>query len=135
MGATSRTTLARQAQESIAEVFDLLGGTQALFEWAQRNPSKFYLFLWPRLLPKEVKAEVTTNTSGVVLQAVTVTDAREALNVLERVRYAGDAHSGCGGDGDAGEMVRPLEAHALCVSEPDGSGVGAEAAADHSDAA
>ena len=38
------------------EVFDRLGGADALFEWAQLNPDKFYAMVTKRL-PNEVTGE------------------------------------------------------------------------------
>lgn len=119
-----RGKLQRNAQQAIAEVFENLGGVEALTAWAKLNPDKFYLFLWPRLLPKEVKAEIEMTDSRVSLNVVEVQDVSAALNALEQLRYADDTHSGRGGDSDRGPMERALPAHALRLSEPDGGGAG-----------
>ena len=56
----NKTTLA--AKEAIEHVFNELGGAKALQEWAQREPANervFYGQIWPKILPKEIKADVT----------------------------------------------------------------------------
>jgi len=52
----------RQAKEAIEYVFDSLGGAEALKTWVQSDPLNervFYSQVWPKILPKEIKADVT----------------------------------------------------------------------------
>lgn len=42
------------ARESLADVFERMGGVNGLYRWARKNPSQFYLQLWPRLIPKDM---------------------------------------------------------------------------------
>ena len=130
-----RGKLQRNAQQAIAEVFENLGGVEALTEWARQNPDKFYLFLWPRLLPKEVKADIEVSGGSARINAVEVRDVSTALNTLEQLRYADDTHSGRGGSSNAGSVERALPAHAPCVSQADGGGAGDQEANDPADAA
>lgn len=127
--------IATDARKALAEVFEELGGAEGLAEWARANKKLFYLFLWPRLLPKQVEVQAEVQQTGVTLNVVEVADPQTALKVLEQARYASDAHSGRGGDRDEGEVERALPAHAPCVQEADGGGAGADEAAGSADAA
>lgn len=128
-------SLANGARDAIAMTFEALGGTDGLIEWAKRNPDKFYLFLWPRLMPKEFKVSAEVNSSGAVFHAVHVNDVNAALNTLERMRDAADAHSGRGGEGDGEAVAGVIQAHEACLPEADGGGAGGEQADDPADAA
>lgn len=134
---TSRNTSATYAQIAAAALdkcFTELGGVDGLVEWAKRNPDKFYLFLWPRLLPKEIKATVDYAPSPVV-KAVEVTDVRSALNTLEQMRYASDAYCGRGGSSDGQAMEGERPSHALSLPATDGGGTGSVEAEGSADAA
>lgn len=59
-GSKNKTTMA--AKEAIEYVFDELGGASALKTWVQSDPLNervFYGNIWPKILPKEIKADVT----------------------------------------------------------------------------
>ena len=49
----------KAVKEALQEAFEGMGGTESLIEWAKSEPTEFYK-LWTKLLPAEVKAEVTT---------------------------------------------------------------------------
>lgn len=55
-GSTNKSTKA--VKEALQEAFEGLGGVPSLITWAQSEPTEFYK-LWTKLLPSEVKAEVT----------------------------------------------------------------------------
>lgn len=130
-----RRALGTEARQALADVFEQMGGTEGLLEWAKAHPSQFYLFLWPRLLPKEVKATVDVQQNAVAITAVTVADPAEALSILERARDASDAHCGRGGAGDGEEVAGQLAPHAVRLQEADGGGAGVEQASSGADAA
>lgn len=44
----------RHLRNAVAAAFEMIGGTQALAEWAQTNKGDYYTKLLPRLLPKEI---------------------------------------------------------------------------------
>lgn len=48
------------AQGQLDEAFAMLGGVDAMVEWARQDPSKFYP-IWAKLVGTQV--EVTTNTT------------------------------------------------------------------------
>ena len=48
----------RAVKEALQEAFEGLGGVPSLIAWAKEEPTEFYK-LWTKLLPAEVKAEVT----------------------------------------------------------------------------
>ena len=50
-GSTNKTTTSVKA--SLAHVYALSGGDEALLAWRNENPSEFYR-LWGRMLPAEV---------------------------------------------------------------------------------
>ena len=43
------------AKENIQNVFDGLGGYEAMQVWAKQNQTEFYRGVYPRILPTEVK--------------------------------------------------------------------------------
>lgn len=54
--------LCKDAKAAIQLVFEDLGGANRLKEWANANPENlkaFYTQIWPKIIPKDVKAEVT----------------------------------------------------------------------------
>lgn len=55
-GAVNKST--RAVKEALQEAFEGMGGTASLIEWAKSEPTEFYK-LWTKMLPAEVKAEVT----------------------------------------------------------------------------
>lgn len=56
VGAVNKST--RAVKEALQEAFEGLGGVPSLIAWAKEEPTEFYK-LWTKLLPAEVKAEVT----------------------------------------------------------------------------
>lgn len=55
-GVPNKSTKA--VKEALQEAFENLGGVPALAAWAAENPTEFYK-LWTKLIPTEVKAELT----------------------------------------------------------------------------
>lgn len=55
-GVPNKSTKA--VKEALQEAFDGLGGVPSLIEWAKSEPTEFYK-LWTKLIPTEVKAELT----------------------------------------------------------------------------
>lgn len=55
-GAVNKSTKA--VKEALQEAFEGIGGSARLMEWANEQPTEFYK-LWAKMLPAEVKAEVT----------------------------------------------------------------------------
>lgn len=55
-GASNKSTKA--VKEALQEAFEGLGGVPSLVEWAKSEPTEFYK-LWSKIMPTEVKAEVT----------------------------------------------------------------------------
>lgn len=54
-GAQNKTTVA--AKEAIQQVFNSLGGPEALEKWVRSDPDNekaFYVQVWPKLLPLQV---------------------------------------------------------------------------------
>lgn len=60
-GASNKSTKA--VKEALQEAFDGLGGVPSLVEWAKSEPTEFYK-LWTKLIPTEVKAELTGADGG-----------------------------------------------------------------------
>ena len=59
-GSQNKVTMA--AKEAIEKVFDDLGGSDGLKLWVAEDPMNkrvFYGQIWPKVLPKEIKADVT----------------------------------------------------------------------------
>jgi hypothetical protein len=45
---------------ALCRAFDGLGGVPALIDWGRTNPTEFYR-LWARLLPQDMKAQLSAN--------------------------------------------------------------------------
>ena len=60
--------LTQDAKAAIQLVFEDLGGTTRLLEWAN-NPANlgvFYTQIWSKIIPKDIKAEVDGNLTVVI---------------------------------------------------------------------
>lgn len=49
IGSKNGTTASAKA--AIEECFKMLGGVEAMFEWAKANPTDFYKVIYPKLIP------------------------------------------------------------------------------------
>jgi hypothetical protein len=56
-------------KEALSDAFDELGGIKSLVRWGQENPDDFYK-LWVKLLPNEIKAEITGADGGAIITRV-----------------------------------------------------------------
>lgn len=66
-GTPNKTT--RNVKEALAQAFEELGGIPSLVVWGKENPDEFYK-LWVKLLPTEVKAELTGADGGAIITRV-----------------------------------------------------------------
>ena len=66
-GTPNKTT--RNVKEALAQAFEELGGIPSLVMWGKENPDEFYK-LWVKLLPTEVKAELTGQDGGAIITRV-----------------------------------------------------------------
>ena len=58
----SRNRMTKLAKEAIALAFEEHGGVAALVAWIRADPKnerEFYLYIYPKLLPLQVKAEIS----------------------------------------------------------------------------
>lgn len=55
LGSKNGTTASAKA--AIQECFEMLGGVDALKEWAEKNPTDFYKCVWPKILPLTVAGD------------------------------------------------------------------------------
>ncbi len=58
----ARNRMTKLAKDAIQLAFDLHGGAEALVRWIEADPKnerEFYLYIYPKLLPLQVKAEVS----------------------------------------------------------------------------
>ena len=65
----ARNKMTRLAKEAIALAFEEHGGVKKLVEWIQKDPKNerdFYLYVYPKLLPLEVKAELSSPVIGLI---------------------------------------------------------------------
>lgn len=54
----SRNKIPATVKENVVAVFTRMGGTAAMARWAKKNQGEFYR-IYARLLPQEVKGEIT----------------------------------------------------------------------------
>lgn len=66
-GATA-TALTKDAKATIQLAFEDLGGLPRLVEWANNpaNISQFYTQIWSKIIPKDIKSEVSGEGGGPV---------------------------------------------------------------------
>lgn len=78
--------MSKYAGSAVMTVFEQIGGTNRMAEWADENPGDFYTKLFPKIIsaPKEV------NVSG----RISIEDAVKMLDAEEGVDYTNveDAH-------------------------------------------
>lgn len=63
-GTPNKTTCV--VKDALRLAFQGIGGPDALTSWAKKNPYDFYTKLWIKLLPQEVKAEISGKDGGEV---------------------------------------------------------------------
>jgi hypothetical protein len=56
-------------KEALSDAFESLGGVGSLVQWGRENPDDFYK-LWVKMLPTEVKAELTGVDGGAIVTRV-----------------------------------------------------------------
>jgi hypothetical protein len=79
-GVRNKSTIA--VKDALDQTFNKLGGVKAFFEWGKENASEFY-HLWVKMLPKEVKTEISGELSGSsVVTEIVVRSREEAAAVL-----------------------------------------------------
>lgn len=70
--------LCKDAKAIIQIAFENLGGLPRLIEWANASPqnlTQFYTSIWPRIVPKDIKSEVTgADGKDLVIQLVKFAD-------------------------------------------------------------
>lgn len=57
-------------KESLKNVYERMGGDDAMLAWAQENPDEFYRH-WIKMLPTEVKNDITSN-GETIMHPVTI---------------------------------------------------------------
>lgn len=65
---TTNKELKLDTKLSIQNTFDELGGWQGLAAWAKNpaNTSQFYTQIWTKIIPKDIKSEITGSEGGPV---------------------------------------------------------------------
>ena len=54
-GTANKSTL--EIKQAIEQVFEGMGGAEALLNWANENPTMFYTNIWSKMLPASLKVE------------------------------------------------------------------------------
>lgn len=71
--------LTRTIKESFGEAFELLGGAQALFEWAKTNKTDFYK-LASKLIPTEISGSIAVTPQARVFPMGLTEDEQPRLS-------------------------------------------------------
>ena len=69
----ARNRMTRQARDAIAMVFEGTGGVQAMINWVNEDKEhrrQFYLYIYPKLLPLRVEAEVSQVVAMISFEGV-----------------------------------------------------------------
>lgn len=62
-------------KESLKNVYERLGGDDAMLEWAAENPDEFYRH-WIKMLPTEVRQDVTSSDGSMRPTVIEVVGVR-----------------------------------------------------------
>lgn len=75
----------RHLRNAVAAAFEMIGGTQALAEWAQTNKGDFYTKLMPKLIVKEIQVDDRRSIDDMVLEldGVALPPRKEAEKVVD----------------------------------------------------
>lgn len=65
-GTANKSTL--EIKQAIEQVFNDMGGAEALLRWAQENQTIFYTAIWAKLLPASLKVEATVTDFSQILE-------------------------------------------------------------------
>ena len=65
-GTPNKSTL--EIKQAIEQVFNDMGGAEALLRWAQENQTIFYTAIWAKLLPASLKVEATVTDFSQILE-------------------------------------------------------------------
>jgi len=68
-----------EVKDALQMAFDGLGGVTALMAWAREEPGMFYS-LWVKILPKEIKSQITGGDSSIKIE---ITDLRQASEIYK----------------------------------------------------
>ncbi len=79
-GSSNKTTAA--VKDALDKAFNKLGGVKSLADWAGSNQTEFYK-LWVKMLPQEVKADISGELAGSsIVTEIIVRSREEAESVL-----------------------------------------------------
>lgn len=56
----------KYARQATLAVFEMLGGTHAMAEWARENPTDFYTKLFPKTIQKDVEVGTRDDVEGML---------------------------------------------------------------------
>jgi hypothetical protein len=65
-GTPNKSTL--EIKQAIEQVFNDMGGAEALLKWAIENQTIFYTAIWAKLLPASLKVEATVTDFSQILE-------------------------------------------------------------------
>ncbi len=66
-GTPNKSTL--EIKQAIEQVFNEMGGAEALLKWAQDNQTVFYTQIWCKLLPASLKVDATVSDFTGILES------------------------------------------------------------------
>lgn len=81
----STTTLTKDAKAMIQLAFEDLGGLPRLVEWANNpaNLSQFYTQIWSKIIPKDIKSEISGSEGGPVKMSISWMSGIEDATVID----------------------------------------------------
>lgn len=68
----------RYARECVLVAFEMIGGVEAMADWAQKNKTDFYTKLFPKVITKEVEVGTTEGVED-LLARLDAVDGRRAV--------------------------------------------------------
>ena len=78
---TIMTQTSKYGRLAALAVFEMIGGTRALAEWAQRNPTDFYTKIFTKTISKEVEISAATGVDAIVKQLGNAVEDEDILDV------------------------------------------------------
>lgn len=76
---------AGRARQQAEAVFEMIGGTERMADWADKNPGEFYTKVWPKLIEKIDPRDRGSDTLEERLQRLEAAD--KAIDVTPRPSY------------------------------------------------
>ncbi len=63
---TIMVNASKYSRAAVLTVFEMIGGTRAMAEWARENPNEFYTKLFPKTIQKDIEVGARDDVEGLL---------------------------------------------------------------------